>query len=67
MFAEICLHFYRRTFDVVAPKNEGYIRATNDPFMNKAISNAIIDRKKLRNRFVSNVTLENKLITKTNY
>ena len=33
---------------------EKYIRANNGPFMNKTISKAIMNRSRLRNRFIKN-------------
>ena len=40
--------------DKDAPMKGKYIRANNGPFMNKTISKAIMNRSRLRNRFIKN-------------
>ena len=46
-----------------APIREKYVRANNAPFMNKILSKAVMNRSRLRNRFLRNPTT----INKTNY
>ena len=43
-----------------APIREKYIRANNSPFMNKIISKAIMNRSRLKNRFLKNPNDTNK-------
>ena len=50
-----------RALDVYAPKKKKYLRTNSSPFMNKAISKAVMDRTRLRNTFLKNRTAENKL------
>ena len=45
--------------DIYAPKK--YLRANSSLFMNKAVSNAVMDRTRLRNKFLKNRSAENKL------
>ena len=40
--------------DKCAPKKSKYVGAKNIPFMNKKISKAIMDRTRLRNKFLKN-------------
>ena len=40
---------------------EKYVRANNAPFMNKALSKAIMTRSRLRNRFLRNPDMTNKM------
>ena len=40
------------TLNKHAPLKKRYIRANNSPFMNKTLSKAIMDRSRLRNRFL---------------
>ena len=57
LYVDICI----RTLDVYAPKKKKYLRANSSPFMNKAISKIVMDRTRLRNKFLKNRTAENKL------
>ena len=43
------------------PMKEKYVRANNAPFMNKALSIAIMTRSRLRNRFLRNPDMTNKM------
>ena len=43
------------------PPKKKYLRANNSPFMNKAISKAVMDRTRLRNKFLKHRSAENKL------
>ena len=45
-----------------APMREKYVRANNAPFMNKVLSKAVMNRSRLRNRFLKNPTIINKTI-----
>ena len=40
---------------------EKYVRANNAPFMNKALSKAIMIRSRLRNKFLRNPVKTNKM------
>ena len=52
---------YIRALNIYAPKNEKYLKANNSPVMNKAISKTMMDRRSLRNKFLTNRSAENKL------
>ena len=43
------------------PMKEKYVRANNAPFMNKTLSKAIMTRSRLRNRFLRNPDMTNKM------
>ena len=43
-----------------APLKKRLIRANNSPFMNKALSKAVMNRSRLRNKFIKNPSLENR-------
>ena len=43
------------------PMKEKYATATNAPFMNKTLSKAIMTRSRLRNRFLCNPDMTNKM------
>ena len=43
-----------------APLKEKYIRANNSPFMNKKLSKAVMNRSRIRNRFLNKPTDENR-------
>ena len=57
LYVDICI----RALDIYAPKNKKYLRANSSPFMNKAISKAVMNRARLRNKFLNNRSAENKL------
>ena len=57
LYVDICI----RALDIYAPKKKNYLRANSSPFMNKAISKAVMDRTRLRNEFLNNRSAENKL------
>ena len=44
-----------------APLKEKYMRANNQPFMNKTLSKAVMTRSRLRNKFLKNPNNTNKL------
>ena len=43
---------YRDAFDIRVPIKYRYLRSNQNPFMNKKISKAIMNRTRLRNRFL---------------
>ena len=43
------------------PKKRKYLTANNSPFMNKGIAEAVMDRTRVRNKFLKNRSRENKL------
>ena len=43
---------YRDAFDIRFPIKYRYLRSNQNPFMNKKISKAIMNRTRLRNRFL---------------
>ena len=53
LYVDICI----RALDIYAPEKE----ANSSLFMNKAISKAVMDRTRLRNKFLKNRSAENKL------
>ena len=57
------------TLNKHAPLKEKYIRANNSPFMNKIISKAIMNRSRLKNRFIKipNDTNRHNYIKQRNY
>ena len=58
LFFEIC----QKVLNHHAPRKKRYIRGNNKPFMNKALSKAIMQRTRFRNKFLKNPTTENRLI-----
>ena len=44
-----------------APKTKKFIRGHNKPFMTKALSKSIMEKTRLRNTFLKNPTVANKL------
>ena len=44
-----------------APRKKKYIRGNNKPFMTKALSKTIMQRTRLRNKFLKNPTNQNRL------
>ena len=48
-----------RQLDKHAPMKEKYVRANNEPFMKKTLSKAIMNRSRLRNRFIKNPNATN--------
>ena len=57
LFFELC----RSELEHHAPRKKKYIRGNNKPFMTKELSNSIMERTRLRNKFSKNPTIENKL------
>ena len=55
-FQRICI----KTLDKHAPKKQRHVRANQSPFMNNKLNKAIMNRSRLRNRFLKNKTDENK-------
>ena len=58
---DVYLHICIRAFDIYAPKKKKYLRVNNSHFMNEAISKAVTDHTRLRNKFLKNRSAENKL------
>ena len=58
LFFEIC----QKVLNHHAPRKRKYIRGNNKPFMTKALSKAIMQRTRFRNKFLKNPTTENRLI-----
>ena len=55
-FVNVCTGVLNR----YAPLKEKYIRANNSPFMNKKLSKAVMNRSRLRNKFLNLPTDENR-------
>ena len=56
-------YFYKVCTEVLnqhAPRKKKYVRGNNKRFMNKALSKAIMQRTKLRNKFLKDPSAENK-------
>ena len=47
--------------DLHAPMKEKYMRANNSPFMNKSLHKAVMTRSRLRNKFLKNPSIANKM------
>ena len=58
-FYEIC----HSVLNDHAPRKKKYIRGNNKPFMTKAFSRAVMQRTRLRNKFLKNPSEENKLLS----
>ena len=56
IFEKVCVRVLNRH----APLKEKYMRANNSPFMNKTLSKAVMNRSRLRNKFLKNPTDENR-------
>ena len=54
------ISLYTNTLDKHAPKKQRHVRANQSPFMNNKLNKAIMNRSRLRNRFLKNKTEENK-------
>ena len=55
--------FYKVCIEVLnqhAPRKKKYVRGNNKPFMTKALSKAIMQRAKLRNKFLKDPSAANK-------
>ena len=50
-FLDLYVDIWIRARDIYAPKKKKYLRVDNSPFMNKAISKAVLDHTRLRNVF----------------
>ena len=57
LFFELC----RSELEHHAPRTKKYVRGNNKPFMTKELSKSIMERTRLRNKFLKNPTTENKL------
>ena len=58
VFVEICTNVLNRH----APLKGKYTRANNSPFMNKKLSKAVMNRSRLRNKFLRNPTDESRSV-----
>ena len=56
-FHKVCAEILNRH----APLKKKYVRGNNKPFMNKTLSQAIMQRTKLRNKFLKDPTKHNKI------
>ena len=56
-FENVCIGVLNRH----APMKKKYTRANNSPFMNKKLSKAVMNRSRLRNKFLKNPTHENRV------
>ena len=54
-FVNVCTGVLNR----YAPLKEKYIKANNSPFMNKMLSKAVMNKSRLRNKFLNKPTDEN--------
>ena len=52
----------KRILDVHAPRKRKYARSDRMPFMNKALSKAIMTRTRLRNKFLKDRSDENNVV-----
>ena len=63
--ADLCYDMFENIFMNILNKNakvkKKYLRANNAPFMNKTLSRAIMNRSRLKNRFLKNPNNENEL------
>ena len=57
LFFELC----RNELDHHAPRKKKYLRGNNKPFMTKALSKSIVEKTRLRNTFLKNPIVANKL------
>ena len=55
-FLSIC----QQALDSTAPKKQKYVRSNHSPFINKTILKAIVDRSRLRNKFLKTRSNEDK-------
>ena len=56
-FLDIC----RRALNKTAPLKQKFVRANDGPFMNKTILRVVIKQKRLRNRFVKDMSDSNRV------
>ena len=62
-----CIHFeeiFLKTYNAHAPLKKRFLRANNSPFMNKYLSKAIMERSRLRNKYLKLKTNVSKLAYK---
>ena len=57
---DCCCKACTEVFNQHAPRKKKYVRGNNKRFMNKALSEAIMQRTKLRNKFLKHSSAENK-------
>ena len=58
-----CIHFeeiFLKTFNFHAPLKKRFLRANNSPFMNKQLCKAIMERSRLRNKYLKLKTNDSK-------
>ena len=56
-FQELCINLLNK----FAPSKKKYVRANQAPFMNKTLQKAIMERTRLRNKFLKYKTVSNKI------
>ena len=59
---DLCVDNCIRALDIYAVEKKKYLRVNNSPFINIALSKAVLDRTRLRNNFLKNRSAENWLI-----
>ena len=57
LFEEVIVKLLNRH----APLKKRFVRANNSPFMNKTLSKAVMTRSRLRNKYIKNPSIENKV------
>ena len=60
-FLDLYVYVSIRDLDIYAQKKKKYLRANSSPFMNEAMSKAVMDCMWLRDKFLKNRSAENKL------
>ena len=60
-FLDLHVYISLRALDIYAPKKKKYLRGNSSPFMNDAMSKAVIGCTWLRDKFLKNRSAENKL------
>ena len=58
------LNVFKKVFHIHAPIKKRYIKANQDPFMNKTLQKAVMTRSRLRNKFSKNKTQPNETLYK---
>ena len=58
---DLYVDVYIRALDIYFSKKKKYLTANDNSFINKAISKAVMDRTRLRNKLLKNRSAENKL------
>ena len=61
LFLDLYVYISIRALDIYAPKKKKYLRANSSPFMNEAMSKAVMDCTWLIDKFLKNRSAEDKL------